>query len=146
MISSGSAARVLNVCNDCSYRTVKSAVEAAASGDSIIVGAGRFTCRSLEITKPLTLLAKPGAILDGEQSGYVLKLLADNIMVSGFSIMNSGISYTKDFAAIYTFKTSGIHIHNNEISNSFFGILLEKSSGGSVIGMLIKASTSIISE
>ena len=131
-LSISSSAETHRVCHDCRYKTLNAAVDAAAPGDTIRVTKGRFASNNLTITKSVTLLGEPGAILDGENGSYVLRLLADSITISGFSIINSGLSYTKDYAAIYAHKTSGVKILNNEISKSFFGILLEKSANGQI--------------
>ncbi len=79
------------------------------------------------------MIGDSGAILDGANESYVLRLLADS-MWYGSTITNSGRSYTKDFAAIYAYNTSGIWIENNQVSQAFFGILIEKSTGGTILG------------
>ncbi len=128
---------VTKVCQDCDLTT---AVEQASPGDTLVLSAGSYICPGLEITKPLTLLGEPGAILDGDNENYVLRLLADSIVISGFTITNSGKSYTKDYAAIYIHGTSGVQILNNKIDNSFFGILVEKSNGGVIRGNTVSGT------
>ncbi|WP_258105511.1 nitrous oxide reductase family maturation protein NosD [Marinoscillum sp. MHG1-6] len=110
--------------------SLKQAIEMANHGDTIRVKPGTYECRNLFIEKPLTLIGEKGAVLDGGNESYVLKLLADNITIEGFEINNSGKSYTKDYAAIYVSGTSGFRIIANKIDQSFFGILVEKSRNG----------------
>lgn len=129
-----SLATTITVCNTCDIANMQMAVDRAASGDTIVVKPGTYECRNIAITKRLTLLGESGATLDGADDGYVLRLLADSISVSGFNVMNSGRSYTRDYAAIYVFDATGVQITNNKISRSFFGILIEKSSSGFVKG------------
>ncbi|MTI40454.1 NosD domain-containing protein, partial [Fulvivirga lutimaris] len=123
-------AQIIEVCKDCKVSTIKQAILIAQPHDLIKVKSGVYECESIEINKPIKLRGEPGAILDGMAGSYVLKLLADSIRVSGFSIINSGRSYTKDYAAIYVSGTSHVEISDNKISKAFFGILVEKSNNG----------------
>ena len=68
------------------------------------------------------------AVLDGKgRRIYVLKIFADSVIIDGFKLVNAGRSYTKDYAAIYAFKSKYFQIRNCEIVSPFFGILIEKS-------------------
>lgn len=120
------------VCNGCELSTVKAAVEKALPGDTLVFESGIYSSLGVEIKKPLTLVGKEGAVLDGEKKDYILKILSDGVVVSGFELVNSGKSYTKDYAAIYVHRSSGFAILNNVIRESFFGILIEKSNHGKV--------------
>ena len=86
----------------------------------------------VEITKPIVLIGQKGAILDGGGKDYILKIRSDSVTVSGFELVNSGRSYTKDYAAIYIHKSSGFVLSDNVITDSFFGILVEKSKHGQI--------------
>ncbi len=123
---------MLKVCPSCTIQTIAAAVRTAEPMDSILVQKGVYTCSDLEVKKPVSLIGEEGAILDGLGSGYVLKILSDSVTVTGLKIINSGRSYTKDFAAIYAFRANHFTLSNLEIVNPFFGILLEKSKNGIV--------------
>ena len=127
-------ARNIEVCKECDINSIKQAIQFAKPYDTINVKSGVYDCENLEISKPVKLLGETGAVLDGRKAGYVLRLLGDSITVSGFSIINSGRSYTKDYAAIYVSGTSNVQIVNNSISKAFFGILVEKSNNGKIVG------------
>lgn len=126
--------RTLEVCRECTTSCIAAAVDAADRGDTIRVKAGTYACESIAINKPLTILGEPGAILDGGKAGHVLRLLVDSISISGFKIINSGKSYTRDYAAMYVFRSGHFVIENNDISKSFFGLLIEKSKNGRISG------------
>ncbi len=123
-------AKTLLVCEDCQLNELKKAFEQSQNGDSIIVSEGVYTCVDLNLSKSVTLIGEKGAVLDGKNQSYVLRIMADSISVSGFKIINSGKSYTKDFASIYIHKSDGFLISNNLIQNSFFAMLIEKSKNG----------------
>ncbi|WP_436516601.1 nitrous oxide reductase family maturation protein NosD [Ekhidna sp. To15] len=120
------------VCESCDIKNLKQAVAISEPGDTIVIGSGIYICENLEITKPLTIIGEEGATLDGKMTGYVLKLLADSIHISGLKIINAGRSYTKDYAAIYTFKANYFIIENNVVADPFFGLLIEKSKYGTI--------------
>ena len=120
----------IEVCSSCAISSIDQAISVAKAGDTLWIRAGIYHCENLEITKPLTIIGEKGTILDGNKKGYVLKLLGDSINVRGVKIINSGRSYTKDYAAIYTFKANHFRIEQNEIDDPFFGILIEKSKEG----------------
>lgn len=121
------------VCMACELSSIQSAVDKALPGDTLLFKAGRYISHGTEITKPLVLIGESGAILDGEAQNYIIKILADSVTITGFEIINSGNSYTKDFAAIYTYRISDFLISNNIIRSSLFGILIEKSKNGKII-------------
>jgi nitrous oxidase accessory protein len=116
----------------CPIKSVKQAVDSANPADTIHVKEGIYECSNLELRKAVYLLGEEGAVLDGLGSGYVLKILADSVTISGFKIINSGRSYTKDFAAVYSFRANFFSLTNLEVVDPFFGILLEKSKHGIV--------------
>jgi nitrous oxidase accessory protein len=107
-------------------------LDQASPGHTLIFKSGVYSSPGVEITKPLVLIAENGAILDGGNIDYVIKILADSVSVSGFVLRNSGRSYTKDYAAIYVSKSSGFTLSNNLVEKSFFGILIEKSKKGRI--------------
>lgn len=122
-----------NICNQCEFSTIGVAVENALPGDTLIFKPGTYSSLGVEIRKPLTLMGETGAILDGEAKDYVLKILSDSVSIIGFELINSGRSYTKDYAAIYVHRSSDFVLSNNVISQSFFGILVEKSKRGQIV-------------
>ena len=121
------------VCDQCELSTIQSGIDRSSPGDTLIFEPGLYSCPGVEITIPLVLIGKPGAVLDGGGKDYILKLLSDSVSVSGFELINSGRSYTKDYAAIYIHKSSDFVISNNVIRQSFYGILVEKSKNGRIL-------------
>ena len=136
-ITASLVAMNLSVCANCSVRTIEEAVSMADRFDTIQVKSGTYICANVEINKPLTLIGEKEAVLDGNQEGYVLKILADSVTVSGFKIINTGRSYTKDLAAIYASRVKYLQVTNNKIENALFGLLIEKSKYGHINGNTI---------
>lgn len=110
--------------------SIKEAVAASAPGDSIYIRKGLYRESNIVINKPLTLIAEQGVVIDGEFHGHILDIQSDSVTVKGFTLQNVKQSYTKDFAAIHTFKSSHFIIEDNILRKAFFGILIENSKFG----------------
>ncbi|MFT6868147.1 MAG: nitrous oxidase accessory protein [Cyclobacteriaceae bacterium] len=130
------SANTIKVCNGCQTSELSTALNMSAPFDTIKLSPGTYHSINNEITKPITLIGK-GATLDGGDEGYILRVLADSVSIIGIRFINAGKSYTKDFAAIYLYRSSFFHIEDNVIINPFFGLLVEKSSNGLIKNNLI---------
>lgn len=129
-----SSADTIVVCSNCSYTSIKDAIRASKNFDTIVVKKGLYKEIEIIIDKPLTLLAQKGATIDGEEKGEIIIIKSDWVTVDGFTIINVGTSYIKDFAAIRVRSSRHFAISNNTIKNLFFGIYIEKSKKGVISG------------
>jgi len=120
----------ITLCEECEVSNLEQAVSISAPHDTIWIKSGTYPVKNLELTKPIVIIGESNATLDGQHEGYVLKLLADSITISGLKIINAGKSYTKDYAAIYAFRANHFIIENNTVVDPFFGLLIEKSKHG----------------
>ncbi|MEP0984282.1 nitrous oxide reductase family maturation protein NosD [Ekhidna sp.] len=127
----------IEVCKSCDIYSIEQAVIIANPHDTLLIKSGRYACENIEIKKPLTIIGEDGAVLDGKMTGYVLRLLADSITISGLKIINAGKSYTKDYAAIYASRANYLLIENNTVVDPFFGLLIEKSKHGIIRNNLV---------
>lgn len=123
-------ASTVEVCPDCEVKSLEQAYAISSPHDTIVVKPGVYETINFEIKMPLTIQGESGAILDGKLENYILKILSDSVNVAGLKFINSGRSYTKDFAAIYVSRSEHFSISNNEIVEPYFGILIEKSHYG----------------
>ncbi len=122
------------------FTSLDQAYHAAQPFDTLLLKAGTYPVISLELKKPITILSNQGAILDGESQSYILKVLSDDVYISGLTFINAGRSYTKDFAAIYVSRANRFTIVNNRILDPFFGVLMEKSHKGVISNNTITAN------
>jgi nitrous oxidase accessory protein len=117
------------VCNTCAFHQIGDALKAAPSGSTVLIKAGVYK-EALVITKPVKLQAEDGVILDGggkEQPITIFK--SDGVTIRGFTIQNSGISYTREIAGIRVVESKDCHLIGNKIIKANYGIYLEKSDG-----------------
>jgi len=131
-------AEQLEVCSDCEYTTIKNAIKIASPNDTILVRAGHYKEYNIQIDKPLTLLGEDQPLIDGEDKGEILRILSDDVTVSGFVIRNVGTSYTTDFAAVRVIKSKNFILENLILEQLFFGIYLEKATHGIIRNNQIK--------
>jgi nitrous oxidase accessory protein len=79
-------------------------------------------------------------VLDGDGEHPVLVVRADDVEVRGLAIRNTGVSHTRDNAAIRFEEVSGCLAEGNRLENNFFGIYLAKTRGCRVIDNELRAS------
>ena len=125
-------AKQIEVCQSCPQTSIQGAIVVADSGDVVLVKEGVYNESEISINKPLTLKADGNVIVDGQEKGYIIKIEADYVTVSGLHLKNVGISFTKDYAAIYLHRVNHFLIENCTLEAVYFGILIEKSNNGVV--------------
>ena len=128
----GVAAKTVEVCESCPVKSIKGAIALAKDYDTVLVKKGTYYEFNILIDKPLTLKGEDYPIVDGQKKGEIIKIVSDNVTVDGLFIINVGVSYTTDFAAIRVTKSEHFTIQNVVLEKLFFGIYLEKSSNGKV--------------
>ncbi len=122
----------LEVCTNCQYTSIHSALAAANEGDEIHIHSGLYQEKTLIIDKSITLTGIDYPILDGGDSHEIITITAPGVTVQGLHLRNTGRSYLEDRAAIRVKQQKGFVIRNNRLSNTFFGIYLERGHNGVV--------------
>lgn len=109
------------------YTSIQAAVDSATAGDTIYVEAGTYLEKVVVNKNNIKILGEGTntTIIDGGGAGTVLEVEANNIIVSGFTVRNSG-------TGISLFKVSNCSLHHNNITLNKFGILLSYSSNCSI--------------
>jgi hypothetical protein len=74
------------------FATIQSAVNAAASGDVIVVSKGVYREQVTVSTSGLALHGKSGAVIDAAYAGDCLFVTADDVQISGFTLANGGLA------------------------------------------------------
>ena len=129
-ISIAVSAKQIVVCKSCSVKTIKEALILAKDGDEILVKKGIYFENDLLINKSISLIGEKGTLIDGQNKGGMLFLETNNIKIKGLKIINVGLSYTIEYAAIKVIKGNDFIIEDCVLENVFFGILVEKSKRG----------------
>lgn len=109
------------------FSSIKTAIQHAAPGDTILVQSGIYLEENMQIQKPLTLIGLNKPVIDGQKKWEIFTVSAPNVTIEGFTFMNSGQSSLNDIAAIKGLDAHKIVIRNNIFENTFFGIHLSNS-------------------
>ncbi|HLV38224.1 nitrous oxide reductase family maturation protein NosD [Xanthomarina sp.] len=128
----------ITVCSSCSVKTIHEAIQQASEGDTIFVKKGIYKEANLKIDKSITLIGEDLPTIDGEAKGEIITIGADNVTLDGFKIINVGVSYTTDYAAVRVVNSTGFVIQNLELEKLFFGIYLQKSNDGKVLNNTVR--------
>ena len=108
------------------YKTIKSAIAAAQSGDTIFVSKGHYIEGTIELHKAITLIGIDRPIIDGNMDGEIITFNADNIVLKGFKLINSGRDEIRSVAAVHIYTSADSVIDNNIFENNHFGIYVQR--------------------
>jgi len=134
LITGFADASTLNVGQGQTYTTIQSAMDAASTGDVISVGEGTYNENLVVRTNGILLIGKnkEKTIIDGQKTGSVIRVEANNVVVSGFTLQNNGGSGKED-AGITLYSANGNMVVNSILVNNTIGIAIYSSSNGNVI-------------
>lgn len=120
------AARIL-VDKKAEFTSISDAVQAAQNGDTVLISPGIYFENDILIDKSIIFTGIDFPEINGGNSGAVLTIRADEVLVSGIKFSNAGVSFINDNAALKIEKSKNCRIINNKFENNFFGIYLSGS-------------------
>jgi len=119
------------------YPTIQEAINAANQGDTVYVRAGTY-CESIVVDKTLSLMGenRSTTVIDGNMSDYVVKILAENVRISGFTIKNAHFVHVRIYSDNNILRNNRIVGAGAEIS--YWGVYLGLCDNNTVEGNIIK--------
>lgn len=96
--------------------------------DTVIFQEGHYYLHDILINKPMTIMGKGKAILDGEGKYEIMIINTIKVHLYNIEFRNSGYSSLNDYAAIKLINASEITIERNRVINSFFAIHMSNCS------------------
>ena len=135
-------ATMLYVGQEQTYSSIQSALDAANTGDIISVSEGTYFENVVIKTNGILLIGnnKEKTIIDGKQTGSVIRIESDNVTVSGFTLLNNGGSGKED-AGITIYSAINNMVANSIILNNTIGVAIYSSSNNNIItGNYIKSN------
>jgi len=132
-ISLASAA-ALNVGQGQTYATIQSAVNAATEGDVISVSEGTYLENVVIKKNGISLIGKnkEKTVIDAKKTGSGIRIEANNVKVSGFTVQNSGGSGQED-AGITLYRANNNMVANVILANNVVGISLYSGSNSNIV-------------
>jgi parallel beta-helix repeat protein len=131
---------VQNVQTGLRYEDIQDAINApeTLNGHTIIVGAGIYR-ENVVLNKTLSLVGEDRVrtILDGNGTGNVIYVTRDSVVISNFTVTNSGSAYPN--SGIFLGSVGNSTISNNVVShNQGYGIFLMWGSNNSVLDNIVE--------
>jgi parallel beta-helix repeat protein len=129
------SAQTLNVGQGQAYSTIQSAIDAAKNGDTILVGEGTYNENPRIKTNGISILGKnkEKTIVEGGKSSSGIRIdEANNVILSGFTIRNSGGGGQED-AGITIYKGNDNTVSNMNIFSNSVGVSIYQYSNNNVI-------------
>jgi len=102
------------------YPPMQLYVELTPAGGTLRPEPGHYS-GPVVLTRPITIDGQGEVIIDAEGDGSVITIEANNTVIRGLHLINSGQSFDKTHAGI-TLKADKTLIENNTIDNTLFGI------------------------
>lgn len=121
-------------------------INQAAPGDTIRLAPGTYFGGVL-INKPLTLTGEPGAIIDAQGEGDVIRVEATDVNIRGLTLRRSGFNLTRMNAAVHGAR--GAHrltVEDNIIEDSAFGLWLWHANEARMVNNKITGNTHYASQ
>ena len=118
------------------FNTIQEAISNATSGDKVLVRVGIYY-EHVIVNKSVSLVGedKDSTIIDGNETGSVISITANNVSIEGFTIKRSGMRLYD--SGISVDHSSGNDISHNVITNNYDGISFHSSSSNVVSGNVI---------
>ena len=121
------------------YPTIQEAINAASPGDTIIVREGTYYENLVVNVSGIVLRSEMGAektIIDGNFTGTVVEISANNVTIEGFTIKGSGLNAF----GLSVISSNNTTIHGNNIIINYYGIFLQNSSNNTIYGNIIASN------
>lgn len=118
------------------FSSIQQAINDAENGSIIHVPAGVYN-EHVTINKSISLVGEDvhATIIDGNNGGTVVQVLAENVSISGFTIRYSGWGWTNN--GIYVYSADNCEIENNYLFVNCHNIRLNCSRGSRVTNNII---------
>ena len=126
------------------YATIQKAINAPETldGHTIFVTSGIYHEKVI-VNKTVSLIGDDETIIDGNSTGTVVHVIANNVSVKGFTIQNAGSHIGLYFSGIYLDNAYNCNITRNSILSNDYGIRIRYSSNNTVSGNMINCSHGI---
>lgn len=117
--------------------TLAAAVRQAPAGTRIVVRAGTYREAPIVVDRALTIAGEGRPRIEPAGQGALIRVVADDVTVTGLVLANVAPSYVEDRAAIKFEHVRRCVARELEIDNAPFGIYLSQSTDCRIVGNII---------
>ncbi len=122
--------KTITVCKNCPVNSIKKALELANDNDTILIKKGVYKEGNIVVKKSVKIIGENYPVIDGEKKYEVITVKANNVLIKGLIIQNSGKSDIEDIAGIKFFRTKNCRIEKCILKNNFWAIYFAASKNG----------------
>lgn len=113
------------------YSTIQAAIDGAEDSDTILLSDGTYYENIIIDVPGLTITNASSPVIDGDGSGTVVLITANDVTLEGLTIQNSGTEDTD--AGIFLNQVTGCYISGNIIIDNGNGVGIVMGSGNTLI-------------
>ncbi len=128
-----------------STATLQQQIDAALPEDIVVVDGGVYHER-IVVNKPISLIGRNWPVIDGGGQGDVVTISADDAVIAGFEIRNSGTSISTEPAAIKVTDADRVKITGNRVRQSYFALHMTGSKESAIEANDFRAGTGVPEE
>lgn len=133
-----SQTKTLEVCSSCEYKTINKAVSIAKDGDTVLIKKGVYKETNIQVNKAVSIIGENNPVLDGEgKKENIFYCKTNNFTISGLSFKNVGMSYTKEFAAVFVYDSKHFTLKGNNFNSVFYSFIIQDSSYGNILNNIV---------
>jgi nitrous oxidase accessory protein len=134
-------AATIRVGADERFTSLRNAVEAAQSGDTVLLKKGVYKEGNIIINKSIFLIGEGDPVLHGEDKHEILTVSGEAIVIKGITFENSGYSSINDYASINLVDAKYVLIEDNTITNAYFAIHVANAETCAILNNRISGLT-----
>ncbi len=127
LIFFSSNGKTITVCKTCPVSLIKKALELAEDNDTIIIKKGIYKEGNIIVKKSVKLIGENYPVIDGEKKYEVITVKANNVLVKGLIIQNSGKSDIEDIAGVKFNHVKYGRIEDCILKDNYWGIYFAAS-------------------
>src|SRR6185437_4634295 len=120
-------AGTIHVGKNKTYTSVQKGIDAALTGDTVLVYPGNYKEHDITISKRIYVKGIQYPVIDGEKKRGIFTIHADVAVLDGFKIINGGRSETSDLAGVLIEDSYDVKVINNKLDDTNFGIYSQHS-------------------
>ena len=127
VVSTRAGARTISVGKSKPFQSIKSAIDVAENGDTVLVYPGIYKEGNIIIRKSIVLKGLDWAVIDGENKYEIISIKATGAIVEGFKLQHAGRSEIRDIGAIMIYDSYRVSVTDNILDDTNFGIYVQNS-------------------